>query len=295
MGAPSPLQSRSQIQLHHQFLVLDFLGVSWQLIQGERRKRTLATASVTEERSTIILRREKRSVFAMAMVPQLVTMLLHMNPLMTMAHPWHQFMEHPQEAATAARNAIVEPSIPNLKSKRRRTRSVTAFVMDMGLLLLAMVLPPTITRLHQLDTGLQLRVMELPSRAMPLLMTPMVFQKQVTGPLHRVTVLLHPAMVLLHLFVLATEHLDHIRRRKKKRTRAVIAVDTQHMNMVLQQFHTNPQHQHIMHLHIQLPPTMLLLITPPHTIPVTDEPSAHTKTRKKTRVKPPDSLGYNLI
>merc|ERR1712154_531485 len=95
--------------------------------------------------------------------------------------------------------------------------------------------------------------------------------------------------------VLATEHLDHIRRRKKKRTRAVIAVDTQHMNMVLQQFHTNPQHQHIMHLHIQLPPTMLLLITPPHTIPVTDEPSAHTKTRKKTRVKPPDSLGYNLI
>merc|ERR1712154_644911 len=224
MGAPSPLQSRSQIQLHHQFLVLDFLGVSWQLIQGERRKRTLATASVTEERSTIILRREKRSVFAMAMVPQLVTMLLHMNPLMTMAHPWPQFT-----------------------------------------------------------------VMELPSRAMPLLMTPMVFQKQVTGPLHRVTVLLHPAMVLLHLFVLATEHLDHIRRRKKKRARAVIAVDTQHMNMVLQQFHTNPQHQHIMHLHIQLPPTMLLLITPPHTIPVTDEPSAHTKTRKKTRVKPPDS------
>ena len=94
-----------------------------------------------------------RSVFVMAMVPQLVTMLLHMNPSMTMAHPWHQFMEHPQEAATAARNAIVEPSIPNLKSKRRRTRSVTAFVMDMGLLLLAMVLPPTITRLHQLDTG----------------------------------------------------------------------------------------------------------------------------------------------
>ena len=94
-----------------------------------------------------------RSVFVMAMVPQLVTMLLHMNPLMTMAHPWHQFMEHPQEAATAARNAIVEPSIPNLKSKRRRTRSVTAFVMDMGLLLLAMVLPPTITRLHQWDTG----------------------------------------------------------------------------------------------------------------------------------------------
>ena len=95
-----------------------------------------------------------RSVFVMAMVPQLVTMLLHMNPLMTMAHPWHQFMEHPQEAATAARNAIVEPSIPNLKSKRRRTRSVTAFVMDTGLLLLAMVLPPTITRLHQLDMGL---------------------------------------------------------------------------------------------------------------------------------------------
>lgn len=153
----------------------------------------------------------------MAMVPQLVTMLLHMNPLMTMAHPWHQFMEHPQEAATAARNAIVEPSIPNLKSKRRRTRSVTAFVMDMGLLLLAMVLPPTITRLHQLDTGLQQRVtvpqltvMVLPSRAMPLLMTPMVFQKQVTEPLHL-------DMVLLHLFVLATEHLDHIRRRKKKR------------------------------------------------------------------------------
>ena len=160
----------------------------------------------------------------MAMVPQLVTMLLHMNPLMTMAHPWHQFMEHPQEAATAARNAIVEPSIPNLKSKRRRTRSVTAFVMDMGLLLLAMVLPPTITRLHQLDTGPlqrvtvpQLTVMVLPSRAMPLLMTPMVFQKQVTGPLHRVMELLHPDMVLLHLFVLATEHLDHIRRRKKKR------------------------------------------------------------------------------
>ena len=160
----------------------------------------------------------------MAMVPQLVTMLLHMNPLMTMAHPWHQFMEHPQEAATAARNAIVEPSIPNLKSKRRRTRSVTAFVMDMGLLLLAMVLPPTITRLHQLDTGLQQRVMVpqltvmvLPSRAMPLLMTPMVFQKQVTGPLHRAMELLHPDMVLLHLFVLATEHLDHIRRRKKKR------------------------------------------------------------------------------